>query len=62
MPELQRMPSEFIHAPWLAPKERLSQAGMRLGEDYPYPIIDHAMARKRALEAFARIKRPGAQG
>ncbi len=56
------MPSEFIHAPWLAPKERLSQAGMRLGEDYPYPIIDHAMARKRALEAFARIKRPGAQG
>jgi len=62
VPGLQCMPSEFIHAPWLAPRERLYQAGVRLGEDYPYPIIDHAMARKRALAAFARIKRPGAQG
>jgi deoxyribodipyrimidine photolyase len=27
--------------------------GCVLGEDYPYPIIDHAWARQRALAAYS---------
>ena len=34
-------------------------AGVRLGRDYPHPIVDHAAARERALLAFERIKTQG---
>jgi deoxyribodipyrimidine photolyase len=30
---------------------------MRLGQTYPLPIVDHALARQRALSAFRRIKK-----
>jgi deoxyribodipyrimidine photo-lyase len=29
---------------------------VRLGESYPRPIVDHAQARARALEAFASLR------
>jgi deoxyribodipyrimidine photo-lyase len=54
--ELAQLPSEWIHRPWEAPAEVLAEAGIELGHDYPRPIIDHAEARKRALEEFGRIK------
>ena len=31
-------------------------AGVRLGETYPRPIVDHAEARNRALAAFEKLK------
>jgi deoxyribodipyrimidine photo-lyase len=55
-PELARLPSEWLHKPWQAPREVLDQAGLRLGRDYPEPVVSHAIAREVALEAFARIK------
>jgi deoxyribodipyrimidine photo-lyase len=39
------------------PRGALEAAGVVLGRDYPEPIIDHAEARRRALEAYATIKR-----
>jgi deoxyribodipyrimidine photolyase len=30
---------------------------VRLGATYPRPIVDHAVARRRALKAFAELKR-----
>jgi len=56
IPELRHLPAKWIHTPWLAPPDILSDAGVRLGLNYPHPIIDHDMARKRALAAYAGLK------
>jgi len=52
VPELKHMPNKFIHRPWEAPKFVLSEAGVKLGENYPPPIVDHKFARERALAAY----------
>ncbi|MCU0496345.1 MAG: DNA photolyase family protein [Anaerolineae bacterium] len=47
IPELRDVPNEAIHAPWkltTPPKA------------YPAPIVDHQMARNRALTAFGEMK------
>lgn len=56
VPELGRLPVPALHAPWTATPEVLSRAGLVLGRDYPRPIVDHAMARQRALDAYARMR------
>jgi deoxyribodipyrimidine photo-lyase len=30
------------------------------GRDYPQPVVDHALARERALARYAVVKRPAA--
>ncbi len=56
IPELSKLPNQWIHKPWQAPLEVLKAAKVSLGTTYPKPIIDHSFARERALEAFAIIK------
>lgn len=56
VPELAALPAQCIHKPWEAPPLVLRQAGVTLGKDYPYPIVDHADARKKALAAFSSLK------
>ncbi|MEM5472656.1 deoxyribodipyrimidine photo-lyase [Hoeflea sp. AS60] len=56
VPELEKMPSKFIHKPWNAPQKVLEEAGVRLGDTYPNPIVDHMLARDRALAAYQQIK------
>lgn len=55
IPEIAHLPDEYLHKPWQAPQEVLRQAGIELGVNYPYPIVDHAEARLKALEAFSTI-------
>jgi len=57
IPELRGLAPPEIFAPWEAPPARLREAGLRPGETYPRPIVDHAAARDRALAAYARIRR-----
>jgi deoxyribodipyrimidine photo-lyase len=57
VPELAKLPNTWIHQPWKAPAKSLLEAGIELGKNYPLPVIDHATARKRALAAFASIRR-----
>lgn len=52
IPEIAALPDKWIHAPWTAPHEDLVRARLRLGTDYPHPIVDHAMARDRALDSL----------
>jgi deoxyribodipyrimidine photo-lyase len=56
VPELAGLPDEHVHAPWLAPPALRTRCGVRLGADYPLPIVDHAAARARALAAYRRLK------
>jgi len=55
-PELAKLPAPEIHAPWDAADEMLDHAGIKLGETYPLPIVDHKEARARALAAFESLK------
>lgn len=56
VPALSKLPDRWIHKPWEAPDKVLAKAGVSLGETYPRPIVDHAMARKRALHAYETMK------
>lgn len=56
VPELAALPAKHIHAPWEAPADVLRKAGVDLGKTYPKPIVEHAGARQRALEALATIR------
>lgn len=56
VPEVQALPSPWVHQPWEAPEEVLKQAGVILGVTYPYPLVDHAQARMQALAAYATLK------
>jgi deoxyribodipyrimidine photo-lyase len=57
VPELNKLPSAWVHQPWEAPARVLAEAGIELRNTYPQPIVDHGEARSRALEALRRIKR-----
>ncbi len=61
VPELSKLPREWIHQPWQAPDEVLKKAGVVLGKNYPRPLVDHAAARERALTAFRKMKGKGSQ-
>jgi deoxyribodipyrimidine photo-lyase len=52
VPELKKLNSKWIHAPWLAPPEVLKALNITLGKDYPYPLVDHSEARDKALSIF----------
>ncbi len=59
VPELDKLPDRFLHKPWEASQEILGQAGIELGVQYPFPIVDHREARARALAAYADLKMTG---
>jgi deoxyribodipyrimidine photo-lyase len=60
VPELARLPDRWLHAPWTAPEAVLAEAGVRLGRDYPRPVVDLADGRTRALEVYRRTVREAA--
>ncbi len=56
VPEIAALPDRWVHSPWEAPAGVLADAGVRLGQTYPRPIVDHAIARQAALAAFEAIR------
>jgi len=56
VPELAELPRKYINKPWEADGMTLKLANITLGEDYPYPVVDHKEARERALSAFQVLK------
>jgi len=57
VPELARLPDSLIQTPWKGSADELAKYGVKLGKDYPEPIVEHAAARARALEQFGKIRR-----
>lgn len=56
VPELAALPPPLRHAPWQARPLELAEAGVALGRDYPFPVVDHAAAREKTLERYAVVK------
>lgn len=56
VPELKNLPNKYLFSPWEAQEQILKKAGISLGENYPFPIVDLKESRNRALEAFASLK------
>ena len=56
VPELNNLSAKLVHQPWTATPMELEDAGIKLGIDYPMPIIDHKEGRDRALKAYKTIR------
>jgi len=56
VPELAALGDAEIHAPWRIPAEAQHANGVVIGRDYPAPIVDHAVARTKAIELFASVR------
>ncbi|GIV65640.1 MAG: deoxyribodipyrimidine photo-lyase [Chloroflexota bacterium] len=56
LPELERVPDEYLHEPWLMPGEIQRKTGFKPGRDYPLPLVDHAQAKERTLRAYQQSK------
>ena len=54
LPELARVPDKHLHFPAAMKPAELAACGLRLGVDYPQPIVEHAQARTRTLLRFQR--------
>lgn len=57
VPELSGLSARYLHRPWAVPLEERMTAGLTLGDTYPTPIVDHAAARLRALDAYRATRR-----
>ena len=57
VPELERVPSKFIHKPWELDLKYQEGINTIIGKDYPKPIVIHEEARAAALKAFQSIKK-----
>ncbi|XP_071711161.1 cryptochrome-1-like [Rutidosis leptorrhynchoides] len=55
LPELARLPTEWIHHPWDAPEYVLQAAGIELGSNYPLPIVKIDDAKSRLQQALIQM-------
>ena len=58
VPELAGVPDEHVHEPWRMSLAAQAAAGCAIGRDYPAPIVEHAAARRRALDAWEATRKP----
>jgi deoxyribodipyrimidine photo-lyase len=56
VPELARVPDQFLAEPWTMPRSVQDASRCVIGTDYPAPIVDHAQARREALERYAAAR------
>jgi len=56
VPELEKVPSKFVHKPWEMELKYQEAIKTIIGKDYPRPIVIHEKARASALEAFQTLK------
>ena len=52
VPELERLPDKYLAEPWEASEEVLEGAGVRLGSDYPRPLVDLEDSREEAIARY----------
>ena len=58
LPQLGTLATAAIHAPWTASALELQAADVRLGDNYPRPVIAHDEARALTLQRYAVVRKP----
>lgn len=53
---LHDVPARYVHEPWRMDAATQQAARCVIGRDYPAPIVEHAMARARAIERFRELR------
>jgi deoxyribodipyrimidine photo-lyase len=56
LPQLAGLTGRALHAPWQARPIELAEGKVRLGTDYPLPIVMHDEAREKTLARYAVVK------
>ena len=54
VPELADVPDARLAEPWTMTDDEQRAARCVVGRDYPAPVVDHAVERRRALERYGR--------
>ncbi|MDH5019934.1 FAD-binding domain-containing protein [Halobacterium rubrum] len=55
VPELRDLPDEHLARPEKAPLSVQDDCGVRIGEDYPRPVVEFEARREQAREDYARL-------
>lgn len=56
VPELSKLPDAHIAAPWEADDATLKKADVRLGHNYPKPVLSLSEGRERAMAAYRKTR------
>ncbi|KAM6044344.1 cryptochrome-2-like isoform 1-T2 [Chlamydotis macqueenii] len=56
LPVLKNFPSKYIYEPWTASEEEQKQAGCIIGQDYPFPMVNHKEASDRNLRLMEQVR------
>ena len=56
VPELEDVPLQHIHQPWLMSFEEQKEASCIIGTDYPEPIVDERVTRKEGISQAYKAK------
>ncbi|MGX7418162.1 cryptochrome/photolyase family protein [Carnobacterium gallinarum] len=52
LPVLEQVPLKYLHEPSKMPSELQQKLQIKIGEDYPFPIVEHAKMRQEAIDMF----------
>jgi deoxyribodipyrimidine photo-lyase len=55
VPELRDVPDARLAEPWTMTADEQAAAGCVIGRDYPAPIVEHAVERRRAIERYRAV-------
>jgi cryptochrome len=53
LPVLAKLPNKYIYEPWKAPIAVQKMAGIRIGIDYPKPLVNHSVVSKENMSKMA---------
>ncbi|OWK50449.1 Cryptochrome-1 [Lonchura striata] len=56
LPILKNFPSKYIYEPWIASEEEQKLAGCIIGQDYPFPMVNHKEASDHNLQLMKQVR------
>ena len=54
VPELRAVPDEFIAEPWKMPEKVQAECGVKIGRNYPEPVVDYEREARKARKFFEK--------